>query len=61
MILIPEVESKKRKGSISSETPLTFILKSFERKREPHTKEYLTTRVVKMFKTAVQDKKMPYN
>lgn len=61
MVQIPEVENKKRKGSISSKTPPTLILKSFGRKREPHTKEYLTARVAKMFKTAEPDKQMQYN
>lgn len=61
MVQIPEAENKKRKGTISYETPPTLILKTFGRKREPHTKEYLTARVAKMFKTAELDKQMQHN
>lgn len=61
MVQIPEEENKKRKSRISSQTPPTLILKGFGRKREPHTKEYLTARVAKMFKTAEPDKQMQYN
>lgn len=61
MVQIPEAENKKRKGSISYETPPTLILKSFGIKREPHAKEYLTARVAKMFKTGEPDMQMQYN